>query len=364
MQEQAGGRPNNCDMEPMRFGIVGCGGIAGTHAECLKKLEDEGLAQLVAGAEPHEGRRKTFGEKWEIAMHASLDELLARDDIDAVTICSPSGLHGTHAVQIAKSKRHVLSEKPLDTKLQRADAAIQAAKENGVVLSGIFQQRFVPGALKVKRAVDQGYFGEIVYAHCETPWYRAQSYYDHDDWRGTWELDGGVLSNQAIHMIDRLMWLGGEIEEVLSATCEAGRGRKIEAETQAAAIVRLKNGALGTITGTTLSYDGFDQRTLICGTEGSALLATDRLVDFKTKRPFEEGESQAASDVHTDRPSVASEPLALWSDMHKDNIRDFIVSIQAGRSPAVKPEDMRRAVRALNMIYSKAGVGPYAGQKF
>ncbi len=349
----------------MKFGIVGCGGIAGTHGECLKKLEEEGLAQLIAGAEPNEGRRKAFGEKWGIAMHESLDELLARDDLDAVTICSPSGLHGTQAIQIAKSKRHVLSEKPLDTKLEVADAAIQAAKENGVVLSGIFQQRFVPDAQKVKRAVEQGYFGEIVYVHCETPWYRAQSYYDSGDWRGTWDLDGGVLSNQAVHMIDRLMWLGGEIEEVLSATCEAGRERKIEAETNAAAIVRLKNGALGTITGTTLSYDGFDQRTLICGTEGSASLLTDKLIAFRTKRPFEEGEaSESDAAASPDRPSVANAPLALWSDMHKDNIRDFIVSIGEGRSPAVKPADMRRAVRTLNMIYSKAGVGPYAGKKY
>ncbi|HEX5322509.1 MAG TPA: Gfo/Idh/MocA family oxidoreductase, partial [Capsulimonadaceae bacterium] len=193
----------------MKFGIVGCGGIAGTHAECLKKLEDEGLAKFVAGAEPDPGRRQAFGEKWGIAMHESLDELLARDDIDAVTICSPSGLHGAQAIQIAKSKRHVLSEKPLDTKLEVADAAIQAAKENGVVLSGIFQQRFVPEVMKVKRAIDAGYFGEIVYVHAETPWYRAQSYYDSGDWRGTWDLDGGVLSNQSPHMIDRLMWLGG-----------------------------------------------------------------------------------------------------------------------------------------------------------
>lgn len=355
-------------MEPIRFGIVGCGGIAGTHAECLKKLEEEGLARFIAGAEPHEGRRKAFGEKWEIAMHESLDALLARDDLDAVSICGPSGLHGEHAVAIAKSGRHVLSEKPFDTKLSRADAAIQAAKENGVVLSGIFQQRFPEDVKKVKRAVDQGYFGEIAFVHCETPWYRAQSYYDSGDWRGTWELDCGVLSNQAPHMIDRLMWLGGEIEEVISATCDAGRDRKIEAETVGAAIVRLKNGALGTITGTTLSYDGFDQRVLICGSEGSASFVGDTLVSFKTKRPFEEQKSGDADTPTGAEPAptqgTASAPLALWSDMHKENIRDFIVSIQQGREPLVKPEEMRRVVWVLNSIYAKAGVGPYAGQKF
>ncbi|HEX5322134.1 MAG TPA: Gfo/Idh/MocA family oxidoreductase, partial [Capsulimonadaceae bacterium] len=151
------------------------------------------------------------------------------------------------------------------------------------------------------------------------------------------------------------------------ATCDAGKDRKIEAETVAAAVVRLKNGALGTITGTTLSYDGFDQRVLICGSEGSASFATDRLLSMKTKRPYEEIETtdaDTATGVASGSPSVASEPLALWSDMHKANIKDFITSIQAGKQPMVKPEEMRRVVRVLNMIYSKAGVGPYAGKKY
>lgn len=355
-------------MEPTRFGIVGCGGIAATHAECLQKLEAEGLCRLVAGAETDKGRRAAFGEKWQIAMHETLADLLARDDIDAVCVCTPSGLHGENVVQIARSGRHILCEKPLDVNLANADRAIQAAKDNGVVLSGIFQQRFPADVMKVKRAVDAGAFGEIVFVHCETPWYRAQSYYDSGDWRGTWALDGGVLSNQAPHMIDRIMWLGGEIEDVVGAACDAGRDRDIEAETLGAAVVRLKNGALGTITGTTLAYDGLDQRVLICGTEGSASFAGDRLVSFKTMRPFEEDETRDADTPDGTAPAAtqgtASAPLALWSDNHKANIRDFIMALREGREPLVKPAEMRRVVRVLNMIYAKAGVGPYAGQRF
>ena len=235
------------------------------------------------------------------------------------------------------------------------DEAIAAAEENKVVLGGIFQQRFAPGPLQVKRAVEEGYFGEIIFVHCETPWYRAQSYYDSGTWRGTWELDGGVLSNQSPHMIDRLLWLGGDIEEVISATCDS-RDRNIEAETLAVATIRLKNGALGTITGTTLAYDGLDQRVLICGTEGSAAFAGDNLVYFKTKQPFEAAQ---ADDKTEAAAGTASDPLAISSNSHEANIRDFVLAVQEGREPLVTAHDQRKVVRALNLIYEKAGVGDY-----
>ena len=345
-------------MQPLRFGIVGCGGIAGLHADCLRKLEKDGVAQLVAGAETDAGRREKFGQKWNLSMHDSLESLLARNDIDVVTVATPSGMHGQNCVDIARSGRHVLCEKPMDLRVEKVDEAIAAARENKVVLGGIFQQRFAPGPMKVKRAVEGGYFGDIVFVHCETPWYRAQSYYDSGDWRGTWELDGGVLSNQSPHMIDRLIWLGGDIEEVISATCES-RDRNIEAETLAVATIRLKNGALGTMTGTTLAYDGLDQRVLICGTEGSASFAGDNLTYFKTKEPF--AEEGAGENARNDTGSnTASDPLALSSNSHEANIRDFIMAVRENREPLVTAEDQRKVVRALNLIYEKAGVGRYA----
>ena len=346
-------------MKPLRFGLVGCGGIAGLHAECLKKIAGDGSAILVAGAETDPGRRAAFGEKWGIPVHASLEELLARDDIDAVTVTSPSGLHADHTTHIAESGRNILCEKPLDTRTEKAEAAIEAAKRNNVTLGGIFQQRFAPGPMKVKRAVEAGFFGEIVFVHCETPWYRSQGYYDSGEWRGTWALDGGVLSNQAPHMLDRLMWLSGcDVAEVLSATCET-RERAIEAETLAVATVRMENGALGTITGTTLAYDGLPQRVLICGTEGSAGFSGDDLTYFKTKRPFEE-EQIASKPLDATGDNKARDPLALSSQGHEANIRDFIGAVAEGREPLCTGADALRVVRLLNRIYEKARIGPYA----
>jgi predicted dehydrogenase len=338
--------------------MVGCGGIAGLHAPILKQLEKENLVQFVAGAEPHPGRREAYAKKWEIPVHESLGELLKRKDLDVVTVASPSGMHGKHVAEIARSGRHILCEKPLDTRVERADMAIEAARQAGVVLGGIFQQRFAPGPMLVRRAVQEGYFGQIVFVHCETPWYRTQEYYDSGDWRGTWNLDGGVLSNQCPHMIDRLIWLGGDVKEVISATCDAGRDRKIEAETLAVATLRLENGALGTITGTTLAYDGMAQRVLICGTDGSAGFVGDELSYFKTKQAFDGAPSAAAEGGL----GGASNPLAIATNSHELNIRDFVDAVQHGRRPLVTGEEERKVVRVLNMIYEKAGVGPYAGK--
>lgn len=352
-------------LSPLRFGIIGCGGIAGIHADCLRQLEGEGLAKLVAGADPHPGNRAKFSDKWGVPVDETLEQLLARPEVDAVTVTSPSGLHGQQCIQIARAKKHILCEKPLDLKLDKADEAIRIARENGVVLGGIFQQRFSSGVKKVKRAIDQGFFGEVVMAHCETPWYRSQAYYDSGKWRGTWALDGGVLSNQSPHMIDRMLWLAGDAIDVLSATCDCGKGRKIEAETVAVATARLTSGALATIIGTTLAFDGMPQRLLICGTEGSAQFTGDDVTYFKTARPFEEAKDHEA-DLASVTPAPvagenrASDPLAMSNAGHLDNIRDFTLALRDGRTPLVTGEEYRRVTRVLNLIYERANVGPYA----
>ena len=346
-------------MEPLRFGIVGCGVISGTHGNALKKLETEGLARLVAAADTDKGRAEAFvGQHGGVAC-GSLDELLARDDVDAVTLCTPSGLHGEMAVQAAKAGRHVLSEKPLDVWIDSVDKAIAACKEAGVTYGGIFQERFSPAARKVKRAIDTGAFGEIVLSCAETKWYRSQGYYDSGDWRGTWALDAGVFSNQGIHSLDKVQWLAGPVEEVLSATLGIGFHRSIESETLGVVTVRFANGALGTITMTTLAYDGFPERVDVSGTKGSAMLVGDHLAHFKTQEPFEAGTAEEAGKADTGE-GKSSDPAALSVDGHLGNIRDFVLAVRDKREPQVSATEARRAVNLLNMIYKKAKVGPYA----
>ena len=346
-------------MKPLRFGIAGTGGISHLHASCLAGLAEEGVAVLVAGADIDPVHGKHFSSEWKVPVYSSTEELVARDDIDAVTVSAPSGLHCDLAIIAMKAGKHVLIEKPMDVLISKVLEAVRVSKEQGVTLGGIFQQRFPFGPRKVRQAIEEGYFGDIIFAHCETPWYRDQAYYYSGEWRGTWRLDCGVLSNQAVHMIDRLIWLAGDVEKVISATLDTGSHRDIEAETNAVATLRLKGGALATITASTLVYGSMPQRVLICGTRGSAAFSGDDLASFQTDKPFtfleplslvsDSGSSQAGSS-----------PLALGENSHKDNIRDFALAVLNGRQPSVVGEDGIRIVSLLNEIYEKAGVGPYA----
>lgn len=341
---------------PLRFGIVGCGVIAPTHGDVLRRLETEGLARLVAVADSDSGRSQSFAARFGVPALPSLDALLARDDIDAVTLCTPSGLHGEMAVLAARAGKHILSEKPLDVWLDKADAAIEAAQKAGVVYGGIFQERFSPGARRVKRAIDAGAFGEIVLACAETKWYRSQKYYDSGEWRGTWKLDAGVFSNQGIHSLDKVQWLAGPVKEVLSATLAPGLHRTIEGETLGVATVRFENGALGTITMTTLAFDGFPERIDVSGTTGCAMLVGDHVAHFKTQEPLEDDD---APETTAPQAGTASDPTALIGDGHFGNVRDFVLAVITGREPLVSATEARRAVALLNMIYEKAGVGPF-----
>lgn len=346
-------------MEPLRVGIVGCGVISGTHGDALRRLEEEGLARLVGATDVIPGRAEEFTAKYGGRVFASFDEMLASSDIDSVTLCTPSGLHGSMAEKAALARKHVLSEKPLDVYLAPVDRAIAAAKDAGIVYGGVFQERFSPAARKVKKAIDSGAFGEIVLACAETKWYRNQEYYDSGEWRGTWKLDAGVFSNQGVHSLDKVQWLAGPVAEVLSATLKTGFHRDIEAETLGVATVRFENGAIGTIVMTTLSYEGFPERIDVSGTKGCAMLVGDRLTNFKTQDAYEDEFGDLTSGS-APQPGTASDPLALVGDGHFGNIRDFVLAVHEKRPPQVSALSARPAVNLLNMIYEKAGVGPWA----
>jgi predicted dehydrogenase len=155
--------------------------------------------------------------------------------------------------------------------------------------------------------------------------------------------------------------LGGDVESVTAAELKCGYQRDIEAETLAAAVFKTTGGAIGTITGTTLAYDGLDQRVLICGTTGSAAFRNDELIQFKTEKPYSEPDPAPPEPPKTP-DTKASAPLGMSTVSHRANIRDFILAVRENRVPAVTAQDQRKVVRAINLIYEKARVGPYVGK--
>ena len=200
-----------------------------------------------------------------------------------------------------------------------------------------------------------GYLGDIVFASASTLWLRLQPYYDSGEWRGTWALDGGVLSNQAIHMIDRLVWLAGMQPQVLSAYCPT-LARDMEAEDLGVALLKFPNGAGGVVQGTTLAHPGLAEGVTLCGTKGSVVIEGNSVTFFTA-------EGAPADLVEVTRPgsdSAAADPSAAWGGAHAANINEFASAILEGREPWVNAREARNAVQLLNDIYKAAGVGPWA----
>ncbi|MBO0825407.1 MAG: Gfo/Idh/MocA family oxidoreductase, partial [Actinobacteria bacterium] len=169
------------------FGIVGAGEISATHAGAIASLPN---ARLVAVTDVEPDRATTLAARYECAAEPDLEALLARDDVDVVSICVPSGLHAEVGMRAAAAGKHLVVEKPLDVSLEAADRLLAAVRTAGVVMTVISQHRFDPGLVELRRLLDDGQLGRLVLGEASTKWYRSQAYYDSGEWRGTWALDG------------------------------------------------------------------------------------------------------------------------------------------------------------------------------
>jgi UDP-N-acetyl-2-amino-2-deoxyglucuronate dehydrogenase len=336
------------NVDKVGFGIVGCGGIGPLHADALAQVDD---ARLVAVCDVIPERAQKVAEKHGGRWYDDYRKLLDDREVMVVNVCTPSGMHGDMGVQAAQAGKHVLTEKPMDLRTDKVDALIAACAKAGVKLGCIFQNRFNPAARKIKSAIEQGRFGDLVLGVADCIWYRAQSYYDSGEWRGTWDLDRGCLSNQGVHFVDQLCWFMGDVEQVLCADCPTLK-RDIESEDLGIALLRFANGARGVIQATTLAYPGVSSRVVVCGTTGSAAIDGANLLMFKV-----EGEEQAeAADGPTrEGPTTASDPLANLPTGHAAQMIDMIEAIRDNRDPTISGPEARRAIHALELIYRAAG---------
>src|ERR1700737_4766632 len=232
----------------IKFGLLGCGRIAKRHSDLLGGHHLD-RASLAGVCDPVRARADAIAAKFGVPAYYNIDDLLARKEIDAVTVLTPSGMHPEHVIACAKAGKHVVVEKPMALRLQDADAMMRACDEAGVNVFVVKQNRFNVPVVKAREALDAGRFGRLILGTVRVRWCRDQSYYDQDEWRGTWAYDGGVLANQASHHIDMLEWFFGDVVSVHARAITALV--KIEAEDTAIATLKFRNGALGIIEATT-----------------------------------------------------------------------------------------------------------------
>ena len=334
----------------MRFGLVGCGGISTQHIEAMNAVDG---AQLVAVTSASTARAKATGEKWGVPWTADLDELLGREDIDAVTVTTPSGLHARIALAALRRGKHVLVEKPLALSVADVDELIAEGRRQGRLVAAVSQRRFEPVMGALQRAVAAGGFGRIALIMGASLNYRPQSYYDSAAWRGTRALDGGVLMNQAIHEVDLVCWLGGPVASV--AAHIATLGHRMESEDTATVGLRFTNGALGEIVATTCATPGFDQEVRVYGDAGHARIVGERPIEWEV--PGIAAPSATMLDPEIDRSSLSAPTWGTDSIGHTRQYADFVAAIRSGRQPAIAGADARRAIEVVTAAYESDRIG-------
>lgn len=313
--------------ELVRVGLVGYGSIGRVHEEALARCPE---AQLVAVA----GRNE-------------FENLLARPDVDLVCLCTPSGLHGRQALQALKAGKHVIVEKPLALTHAEGQAVVREAAERGLFLSVFFQRRLEPQHLYVKQAVESGRLGRPVLAEALVRWHRPQSYYDSAPWRGTRELDGGALMNQAIHYVDLLRWLMGPVAEVTGAT--ATLTHRMESEDTAAATFRFVNGALGLVAATTSACPpGLPAELNLVFEKGLIALRGQEIARWEVPG-LPPPPSVSVDGLSAVGPAVAVEGhLALW--------RELLAALREGRPPLVTPQEAMDDLAIVLGVYESSQV--------
>ena len=332
----------------IRFALVGCGRISGKHISALK--EHEHNAELIAVCDSDANALKNTTQATGAEGYDSLDRLLAESDADVVILTTPSGLHPEQTIQVANDGRHVITEKPMATRLKDGKRMVNACDQNDIHLFVVKQNRLNPTLQLLKKAVTERRFGRIYMVNVNVFWTRPQDYYDQAKWRGTWEFDGGAFMNQASHYIDLLDWLIGPIESVHSYTSTLERN--IEVEDTGVANIKWRSGAMGSLNVTMLTYPkNLEGSITILGEKGSAKvggIAVNKIEHWDFEDEREEDKHVRDSNYQTESVYGIGHPLYY----------ENVIKVLRGESdPQTDGREGMRSLETLIAMYTSARDG-------
>ena len=330
-------------MKKLRFGILGCGMIADYHARAVNSLDH---AELLGVADSNAERAVTFAERYGIKAYADYAEMLADPQIDAVCVCTPSGMHAQNSLDALAASKHVVVEKPMALNTADADRMIKASAESGCLLTVICQLRFSEGVKRLKELVEERALGRLGLCDLYMKYWRAPAYYE-GGWKGTREMDGGgALMNQGIHGVDALLYVLGDAKLLSAKVKTLYHG--IEVEDTAVATLEFESGALGVIETSTCSYPGFDRRIELCGSCGSVVLREDVIERLVI------GDQVTRAEDDPNAPGTASDPSAMSYHLHAKQLGNFINAVLGKEELLIDAREGRRAVALIEEIYQKS----------
>lgn len=341
----------------LRFVLVGCGRISVRHAQLLGEKVISG-AKLAAVCDIDVKKATATAAKYGVPAYTDMHEMMETESPDVAVILTESGNHARDAIALARYGKHLIVEKPMALTLADADAMIRACDVAGIKLFIVKQNRFNVPVVKLREALTAGRFGKLVMGTVRVRWCRTQSYYDQDAWRGTWALDGGVLTNQASHHVDLLEWMMGDVESVFAMTRTALVD--IEAEDTAVVALRFTSGALGIIEATTaVRPKDLEGSISILGEKGSVEIGGFAVNEMKVWSFLEPAHDDA--EVST---KFSVNPPNVYGFGHQAYYEHVVETINTGKQHLVDGLQGRKSLELISAIYESVETGQEVSLRF
>jgi len=322
----------------IRIAIVGCGRISKNHFGSIEKHGDELELAAICDIDPIV--LTDPAEKYKVPAYRDLEEMLEKEQLDLVALCTPSGVHPDQAVLAARHNVHVMTEKPMATRWSDGVRMVKACDDAGVRLFVVKQNRRNTTLQLLNRAVTEKRFGKINMVHLNVFWTRPQSYYDQGNgWRGTWEFDGGAFMNQASHYVDLLDWLIGPVEKVQAMMSTT---RDIEVEDTGVLNVKWRNGALGSMSVTMLTYpQNLEGSITILGDKGTVRIGGVAVNDIQLWQFAE------PKDYDSEIQSANYETTSVYGFGHPLYYKNVVDVLQGNAEPET---DGREGLKSLELL--------------
>jgi len=328
----------------IKFALIGCGRIALRHAELLGN-ETFAAAELVSVCDVDTSKASALGRRFKVPYFSDYHQMLQSVETDVVVILTESGNHALHALDISSHRKHLIIEKPIGLNISQVENMIDVYQRIGKNIFVVKQNRLNVPIVRLREALDSGRFGRLVFGSIRVRWCRDETYYSQAKWRGTWSLDGGVLTNQASHHIDLLLWMMGPVESVHARGITALS--KIDAEDTAVVSLKFVNGALGVIEATSATRP----RDI----EGSISILGERGIvevgGFAVNKIKVWEFSESCDSDHETVERYSTNPPDVYGFGHRSYYEHVIRCLNGGQSQVVDGNEAIKSLKLLHSIY-------------
>lgn len=337
----------------MRYALIGCGRISPNHLEAAKnnELDIVAICDIVPEKMKDIYLRLNLSES--VAQYTDYKEMLTKEKPELVAIATESGKHAAIALDCIDAGCNLIIEKPISLSIADANSIIAASKKKNVLVCTSHQNRFNKSIQYIRKAIEDGRFGRMLYSTAHIRWNRDKDYYTQAPWRGTWEQDGGALMNQCIHNIDLLCWMmKSDVDEVFAYTDNLEHPY-IQAEDLGMALIKFKNGSYGIVEGTTNIFPQNLEETLYLFGENGTVKAGGKSVNIIEEWAFRDN----LDDPEFVKNNYNENPPSVYGFGHTPLYADVIDAVTNGRQPYISATEGKRALELILAIYKSAAEG-------